>query len=86
LDESISAVFGRVVRRLRKEAGLTQEALGLAAQLQRKYISSIELGEKQPSLLSILKLATALNTRPGTLLDLVDEEFREHKQSPRQRA
>ena len=84
MEESISAIFGRVVRRLRKEAGLTQEALGLAAQLQRKYISSIELGEKQPSLLSILKLATALNTRPGPLLDLVDEEL--HKQSPEPRA
>lgn len=64
-----------MVRKLRKEAEFTQEALGLEANLQRKYISSIELGEKQPSLTSIFKLATALKIKPGRLLDLVESDL-----------
>ncbi|MBK4737307.1 helix-turn-helix transcriptional regulator [Noviherbaspirillum sp. DKR-6] len=67
--------FGRVLRKLRKDAQLTQEALGMKADLQRNYVSSIELGEKQPSLTSIFKLGSALNIKPGMLLDLVEKEL-----------
>ena len=62
-----------VIRTLRLNEGLTQEALGFKAGLQRNYISSIELGQKQPSLTSIFKLSSALNLKPGRLLDLMGE-------------
>lgn len=55
------AAFGRVLRSLRQEAGLTQEQLGFEADLRRTYISLLELGQQQPSLITILKLATALH-------------------------
>ncbi|MGV8898725.1 MAG: helix-turn-helix domain-containing protein [Burkholderiaceae bacterium] len=74
MELSIQQIFGRVLRQLRRDAGLTQEALGLEANLQRNYISSIELGEKQPSLTSIFKLAAALKIKPGKLMDLVELE------------
>ncbi len=53
--------FGKVLRTMRQEAGLTQEQLGLEAGLRRTYISILELGQQQPSLTSIFKLAKALN-------------------------
>lgn len=47
MDEAVA--FGKVLRRLRKEAGLTQEQLGLEADLRRTYVSILELGQQQPS-------------------------------------
>lgn len=67
--------FGLVLRRLRQEAGLTQEQLGFEADLRRTYVSLLELGQQQPSLTTILKLATALRRRPGELLDLTMREL-----------
>jgi transcriptional regulator with XRE-family HTH domain len=64
---------GELPRDLRSAASLTQEELGFKAGLQRKYISSLELGEQQPSLTSIFKLSLALNIKPGRILDLMDE-------------
>lgn len=53
----ITLAFGRVLRQLRQEAELTQEQLGMEAEIQRNYISSLELGGNQPSITSIFKLS-----------------------------
>ena len=71
----IATAFGVVLRRLRREAGLTQEQLGLEADLQRQYVSSLELGEKQPSITSAFKLAKALNIKTSKLFALVEDEL-----------
>ena len=68
--------FGNVLRRLRLEAGLTQEQLGFEANLRRTYVSILELGQQQPSLATILKLAKALNQSGQELIGLVDAEIR----------
>ena len=73
-------VFGKVLRRLREEAGLTQEQLGFEADLRRTYVSILELGQQQPSLTTILKIAQALNCSPGSLLDMVSEEINRPKE------
>lgn len=72
--------FGRVLRRLREAAGLTQEQLGFEADLRRTYVSILELGQQQPSLTTILKVAHALNCSPGDLMDMVSEEIRHSKE------
>lgn len=74
--------FGRVLRRLRMEAGFTQERFGFEADLRRTYISILELGQQQPSLASILKIAKALNCSAGELVARVEEEM---KSQPRKR-
>ncbi|OUL25438.1 transcriptional regulator [Nostoc sp. RF31YmG] len=53
--------FGLAIRRRRRELDLSQEALAELAQLHRTYISSIERGERNPSLENIEKLSKALN-------------------------
>ena len=68
-----------MLRRLREEAGLTQEQLGFEADLRRTYVSILELGQQQPSLTTILKVAQALNCSPGSLLDMVTEEISQKK-------
>lgn len=66
-----SMAFGRVLRSLRKQAGLTQEQLGFEADLRRTYVSTLELGQQQPSLETVLKLALALRVSPGEMVEQV---------------
>jgi len=66
--------FGIVLRDLRLQSGLSQEALGFAADLQRNYISLMELGRNQPTITTIFKLAKALNIKPSKLIDLVEND------------
>jgi transcriptional regulator with XRE-family HTH domain len=57
----ITEEFGTRVKEIRQSKGITQEELALKAQLHRTYISSIELGKRNVSLLNIEKLAKALD-------------------------
>jgi transcriptional regulator with XRE-family HTH domain len=71
----VSKAFGIALRKLRISKELTQEQLGFEANLRRTYISSLELGEKQPSLSTIFRLATALEIPMSKLLKLVEKEI-----------
>lgn len=53
--------FGACVKTLRTDKGWSQERLAAEAKLDRTYIGGIERGERNPSLLNIIRLATALN-------------------------
>ncbi len=64
--------FGQVLRRLRKEAGLSQEQLALEAEVERNFVSLIERGINQPTIRIIFKLAVALNTKPSSMLAAVE--------------
>ncbi len=70
-----AVAFGNVLRRLRQEAGLTQEALGFEADLRRTYVSILELGQQQPSLTSILKIAKALKYSGADFIAMVEAEL-----------
>ncbi len=72
---SYACAFGKVLRSLRVKAGISQEELALDAEMQRNYISLIELGKNQPTVTSIFKLANALNIAPSKLIKLVEEEI-----------
>ena len=56
----IKEKFGKRLKELRKEKGLSQEALSKKAGLDRTYEGKIERGQKSPSLNTIAKLAKAL--------------------------
>lgn len=68
----IAKAFGLVIRELRKEAGLTQEQLGLEADLRRTFVSLLELGQQTPSLQTIFKLSIPLERQPSEILALVE--------------
>lgn len=61
--------FGKVVQKLRKERGITQEELSFRAGLHRTYIGMIERGEKNITLANIEKIANALNVSLKELFD-----------------
>ena len=53
--------FGKNLKRLRLESGISQESLAFAADLDRTYITSIEKGLRNVSITVVEKLATALD-------------------------
>jgi transcriptional regulator with XRE-family HTH domain len=59
--------FGLHLKKLRLARGLSQEQLGLIAELDRTYISGIERGVRNVSLANIFKIARALNVEPAKL-------------------
>lgn len=61
--------FGLNVRRCREAAGLTQERAGEKSNLDPTYISGIERGVRNPSLLSICRLAKALGVTVSELCE-----------------
>ena len=67
-----SQAFGAVLRELREERSLTQEALALDAGTERSHISALERAEKGPSLGTILRLAQALGMPAGEIVALVE--------------
>ncbi|HUP62686.1 MAG TPA: helix-turn-helix transcriptional regulator [Thermoanaerobaculia bacterium] len=60
--------FGDTLRRLRKDRGLSQEALAEAANLTADYLGFIERGDNVPTLTVILKLAKALDVDASDLV------------------
>lgn len=60
--------FGEKVRELRIKKGLSQEGLAEISGLHRTYISSLELGKRNVSLINICALAKALGVTPDKLL------------------
>jgi transcriptional regulator with XRE-family HTH domain len=67
-EQQIQQDFGNRVRAIRKEKGLSQEALALACGLDRTYIGGVERGERNISLINIHKVAAALGVAPKDLL------------------
>jgi transcriptional regulator with XRE-family HTH domain len=64
----IQKKFGDKLRELRTAKNLSQEELGLKSKLHRTYISDIERGERNVSLINIEKIAKALGVSPDQLL------------------
>lgn len=67
--DDIRKRLAKNVIRLRKQAGMSQEAFADHAAIHRTYISDIERGVRNPTILVIEKLAKALKVKPGELLD-----------------
>jgi transcriptional regulator with XRE-family HTH domain len=61
-------LVGRNVRKLRQEAGLTQEQLSARSGFGQQYISDLERGRRNPTIVSLYELAQALGSTPVALL------------------
>lgn len=61
--------FGENLTRCRKQAGISQEEVGLHASLHRTEVSILERGSRIPRIDTLVKLAGALEISPCDLLD-----------------
>ena len=63
--------IGEVIRRTRKERGLSQELLAVDAGVDRSYMGGIERGEHNLTVMSLLRIAKALECKASVLMDEV---------------
>lgn len=70
MDTDICKQFGENVRRIRRARDVTQEKLADDAGIHRTYLSKIErLGQGNPTISIVARIAKALGVSPGSLLD-----------------
>lgn len=74
-------IFGKVLKSLRAQHGVSQEELAFRANMDRSYISMLERGINQPTLGSLIALAEALGIRASELLKMVEDELKKIKDS-----
>jgi transcriptional regulator with XRE-family HTH domain len=65
-------VLGDEIRNARKAARLTQEELAFRARVSRNYVSLLELGEKSPTVDTLMRICDAMGTRASELLAAVE--------------
>lgn len=68
-DTDKLTVFGARVRVARQQAGLSQEAMAHRCRVHRTYFSAVERGERNVSLLTLLKISTGLAVDPSQLVE-----------------
>jgi transcriptional regulator with XRE-family HTH domain len=66
---NIQVSFGKRMRSLREAKGISQEKLAEYAGLDRTYISSVERGKRNISLVNIELIAKGLGVKPSKLLE-----------------
>ena len=67
---------GRIVRRLRRQRGLSQEVLSGLADISRSHLAEIEAGRVRPTVETLWRLAEALELPLSALFTLIEEEHR----------
>ena len=69
MSSKILIKFAEKLKKLRKERGLSQEALALLCDIDRTYIGRIENMKRNPSLEILNKIAKSLGIKLIELLD-----------------
>lgn len=69
LDKEALIRFGQNVAALRRKAGLTQLELSLDTGISKSHIADIEKGRRNPSFLSLRRLARGLNAKLSDLFE-----------------
>jgi transcriptional regulator with XRE-family HTH domain len=66
-QQQVKQRFGARLHQLRKARNMSQEELAFAADLDRSYLSAIERGKRNVSLVNIHRIAGALGVGAGEL-------------------
>lgn len=78
--QTVAELFGSALRRVRRERGLSQEALAEATGLSANFVGEMERGLKAPGLVVVVRLARALGVSIHELLvDFTDSAIRRLK-------
>ncbi len=67
MNNDVKKKIGERIRYFRTKRGMSQEELSFEAELHRTYISDIERGVRNVSIVNIKKIASALNTSVSEL-------------------
>jgi transcriptional regulator with XRE-family HTH domain len=79
-------LVGRNFARLRKQRGFTQEKFSEASGFTQQYISDLERGRRNPTVVTLFELASTLGVSHIDLI-LPDEEFcKERPKTPKRKS
>ena len=73
MKETSLVRLGEDIKHFRKECGLSQEKLAELANLHRTYVGGVERGERNISLLNLVRLANALEVSVADLVEGVEK-------------
>lgn len=65
----IARKLGARIQKLRQKSGLSQEELAFEADLHRTYISHVERGSRNITVLGLCKIAKGLKLTPAEILE-----------------
>ena len=68
MERAELVVLGKIIKSKRESKGLTQLELAEKSDVDRNYIGMLERGERNPSYLSLLKIAKGLNIKVYNLI------------------
>lgn len=71
-----AAAFGRAVREMRDERGLSQEELGLRSGVARGFYGKLERGEASPTFDTIVRVADALEAPAADVVARAERHLR----------
>lgn len=66
---------GETISYFRKQKGLSQEVLSGLAGIGRSHLSAIERGERKPTLETLFKICTAMDTKMSTVILKLEESL-----------
>ncbi|WP_289137749.1 helix-turn-helix domain-containing protein [uncultured Brevibacillus sp.] len=74
----IKQIIGKTVKALRVKRDLSQEDLAGLCEVDRSYISMIEVGRNEPSVSKIFELCDGLKIKPSDFFRIVEIEYEKH--------
>jgi transcriptional regulator with XRE-family HTH domain len=77
----LGGMLGQELKKARRAAGMTQEALAFAARVDRTYLSELENDKSSPTLDCLMRLCAALDIRASDFIARIENA----KQKPRHR-
>jgi transcriptional regulator with XRE-family HTH domain len=79
-------LVGRNFARLRLTKGFTQERFAEVSGVTQQYVSGLERGQRNPTVVTLYHLATALGVSPVDLVMPDDEAPRESARAPKRKS
>lgn len=71
-DQEVLKRFGARIKQLRIAAGLSQEQVGLECDVSQTYLSEVEAGKRNVSLINIRRIARSLNVTLAQVFEGMD--------------
>jgi len=69
MSEDVRRLVGRNVKRLRTAAGISQAKLAERMGVDRAYVSGLELGQRNPTVITLWHIAKALGVKLRSFFD-----------------
>lgn len=74
--QTLNQTFGKIIKQLRLEQGLSQQELADYSEVDRSYVSDLERGRYNPTLQTIYKISEILKVKPHELIQQLDKALK----------